>query len=281
MIDSILTPLDGTPSAEAGLKWSRQAAATCGADIHLLTVVDPDQPGEGATLADAEAYLTVRRESMEADGLSSSSEVVVGEPAEQILRRSATAGLTVMTYGTSRWLFGAALDAVLRNIDRPLLVVRALGGETKAGGADGKLLVPLDKSAQSTEAVEEARRLARALGASIVLCHIVEAVGPHLSPESAPPGLAGIIEERLAEARSFLSVVARDVQAAGEPVETVVGMGEPPHEIARLADRAGASAIAMATRGTGSLSRVMGSVAYAVLLSGRLPCLLVRPNGAA
>ena len=278
MDDSILAPLDGTGPAEAGLRWAQQAAEVCRAPLRLLTVVNPDKPDD-LTVAAAEEYLRSQREAVEEDGLLASTEVVVGEPAECILDRATEAGLTVMTYGTSRWLVGAALDFVLRNMKRPVLVVRAHPNHTGAARPGGaKVLVPLDRSTSSDRVLAEARRLAKTLSASIVLCHIVEPVGMFLNPQDVPPGIASVIEDEMGKARSFLSDVAMAFQREGEAVETVVAMGEPPHEIVRIAERAGAGVIAMATRGAGSLSRIMGSVAYAVLLSGRLPCLLVRPN---
>jgi nucleotide-binding universal stress UspA family protein len=278
MVDSILAPLDGSEPAEAGLRWAWQAAAVCRTPLRLLTVVDPDGSGEGPTVAAAEEYLRSHQEAIEAAGLLASTEVVVGEPAVRILERSAEAGLTVLTYGTSRWLVGAALDFVLRNMKRPVLVVRAHPNHTGDTFKDGKVLVPLDTSTNSDRVLAEARWLAKTLSASIVLCHVVEPVGMYLDSQNVPPGLAHVIEDEMAEAESFLAGVAMGFQKEGEAVETVVAMGEPPHEIVRIAERAGAGVIAMATRGAATLSRIMGSVAYAVLLSGRLPCLLVRPD---
>jgi nucleotide-binding universal stress UspA family protein len=278
MYECILAPLDGSEPAEAGLRWAWQAAAVCQAPLRLLTVVDPDKSSDGLTAADARDYLKAQQEAIESDGLLASTEVVVGETAERILDRSIEAGLTVMTYGTSRWLFGAALDFVLRNMKRPVVVVRAYPNHTNGTFKNGKVLVPLDKSTNSSRVLPEARRLAQALGASVVLCHIVEPVGMFLDPRDAPPGVARVIEDEMAEAEYFLANVATRFQKDVGVVDTIVGMGEPPREIVRIAERVGAGMIAMATRGAGTLSRIMGSVAYAVLLSGRLPCLLVRPN---
>jgi nucleotide-binding universal stress UspA family protein len=281
MDECILAPLDGSGPAEAGLRWARQAAAVCHAPLRLLTVVDPHKSSRGLTAGAAKDYLKAQQEAMAADGLLASTEVVVGETAERILDRSTEAGLTVMTYGTSRWLFGAALDFVLRNMRRPVVVVRAYPNHTNGTFKNGKVLVPLDRSANSGRVLPEAKRLAQALGASVVLCHIVEPVGMFLDQRDAPPEVARVIEDEMAAAQSFLTSIATGLERDGEPIDTVVGMGEPPREIVRIAGRVEAGMIAMATRGGGTLSRVMGSVAYAVLLSGRLPCLLVRPNGMA
>ena len=280
MLNSILAPLDGSPAAEAGLNWTRHAAARCQAAIDLLTVVDPDISEADGHVSRAEEYLRSQGDDIEADGLTANLEVVTGPPGERILDRAASADLTVMTYGTSRWLFGGALDLVLRNMTRPLIVVRARSSHSRESPDVSKVLVPIDTVPYSRDALPAAQRLAEALGASIVLCHIIEPVGPYLDPANASPGIARIIEDMMAEGRAFLSGVARDVARKGTAVETVVAMGDAPRQIVDLVERSQAGVVAMATRGTQSLSRVMGSVAYGVLQLGHVPCLLVRPTEA-
>ncbi len=94
---------------------------------------------------------------------------------------------------------------------------------------------------------------------------------------NAPPGVARIIEDLMEEARLFLSNMAAGIEREGAKVEIVVAMGEASREIVRLAEQSEAGLIAMATRGTQTLSRVLGSVAYGVLQLARVPCLLIRP----
>jgi len=171
-----------------------------------------------------------------------------------------------------------ALDLMLRNMIRPLVVVRASSGQPGQEPDTRKVLVPLDTAAYSSHALPEAQRLAKALGASIVLCHVIAPVGPYLDPANAPPGVRRIIEELMEKAHSFLSGIARQLEREGATVETIVTMGEPPQQIVRVAERSQAGVIAMATRGTRNLSRIMGSVAYGVLQFSHLPSLLVRPT---
>lgn len=273
MPKKILAPLDGAATSEAGLTWAQYVAARCRASLHLLTVVEE---GDGPRAKPARSYLERQRKRIESEGLEVSVEVASGPAAEVIVQTAAEAGLTVMTYGTSRWLFGQALDMVLRHATSPVAVVRASASGHRPPREVKKVLVPLDATPGSRHALPAALELARALGASVVLCHVVRPIGIYSDPAGAPPGVARALGGFLEEARVFLARAAVEAQGAGVKTETVVATGEPFEGIVRLADACGAGLIAMATRGNGSLSRALGSVAYPVAQHGRVPCLLVR-----
>ena len=72
--------------------------------------------------------------------------------------------------------------------------------------------------------------------------------------------------ERCSTALTGIDAASR----AADRREPVVGVGQPP-DIERIPYRVGAGLITMATRGANSLSRVMGSVAYAVPRASRPP----------
>lgn len=282
MADKILAPLDGTRVAETGLAWARQTAGRCHAALHLLTVVEASAKG---AVSAAQRYLERHREGLAAEGLSVSVEVAIGSPTELIVQSAAQVRLTVMTYGTSRWLFGQALDAVMRAASGPLVVVRARPNGGGAGAANGigrgggKILIPMDLTSRSQRVLPPALALAQDLGASVVFCHVIAPVGPYHDPALAPPGVARVIEGLVGEARLALASAAAQARQAGLEAEIVVAVGQPFAEIVRLAERCQAALIAMATRGSHCLSRVLGSVAFSVAQHGRVPCLLIpRPE---
>ena len=281
MIAKILAPLDGTEIAEAGLTWAEHAAARCGARIRLLTVVEQARGDGNGLQGQAKAYLTRRCHGLEAKGLATESEVAFGPPAERILAEAEAADLTVMTSGTTRWLISAVLDRVLQEMRRPVVIARGVPGQTPSPPNLGKILVPLDRGAYSLHILPTAQKVAKALGASIILCHTVPPMGQHRDAADAPPGVARIIEEELGEARRFLAPVAERVEEDGVSVEIIVSMGNAPKEIIRIARRAQAGLIAMATRGRDRLEkRIVGSVANIVVESTNLPCLLARSQDA-
>ena len=281
MIEKILVPLDGTQIAEAGLTWAEHAAARCGAGIRLLTVVDKADGAENGRRDQAEGYLREHCQRLKAKGLSVEFEVAFDTPAGHILSQAKTADLTVMTSGTTRWLISAVLDQVLKEMRRPVVVARGVPGQTPPPPSLSKILVPLDRGSYSQQILPTAQKVAKALDASIILCHTVASVGQHRDAMDAPPGVARIIEEELDESRRFLAPVAERVEKDGVSVEIVVTMGDAPKEIIRIADRSQAGLIAMATRGRDRLEkRIVGSVANIVVESTNLPCLLARPGDA-
>ncbi len=281
MIAKILVPLDGTEIAEAGLTWAEHAAAHCGASIRLVSVVEQSGDDSNGHSEQAEGYLKQHRDRLEAKGLSVESEVAVGTATDHILSQAKTADLTVMTSGTTRWLISAVLDHVLKEMRRPVVVARGVPGQTPSPPNLGKILVPLDRGSYSLHILPTAQKMAKALGASIILCHTVPPMGQHRDATDAPPGVARIIEAELDEARRFLAPVAERVEKDGVSVEIIVSMGDAPKEIIRIARRAQAGLIAMATRGRDRLEkRIVGSVANIVIESTNLPCLLARTDDA-
>ena len=277
MIEKILAPLDGTEIAEAGLTWAEHAAARCGASIRLLTVVEQARGAGNGLEGQARAYLTRRCHGLEAKGLAAESELAFGPPAERILAEAEAADLTVMTSGTTRWLISAVLDRVLQEMRGPVVVTRGVPGQTPSPPNLSKILVPLDRGSYSAHILPTAQTVAKAFQASIILCHTVAPMGQYRDAADAPPGVARVIEDQLDEARRFLTPAAEEVEAGGVTVEIIVSMGDAPKEIIRIARRAQAGLIAMATRGRDRLEkRIVGSVANIVVESTNLPCLLAR-----
>ncbi len=279
MITKILTPLDGTQTAEAALHWAEHAAARSGASIHLLTVVDQPEKANGR-LKKIEGYLRDQQNYLRGRGLTAEFEVASGPPAEMILGLSRGADLTAVTSGTTRWLISPVLDQVLARMTRPTVVVRGVPNETPVIPRADKMLVPLDQTEASLHILPAAINVAKALRSSMVLCHTIEPIGGYREALGAPPGVARMLDDLRGAAAAFVSQAARQIELEGIAVETIVNAGEASQEIVRTAERAEAGLIAMATRGRDGLeSRLMGSVANSILHTTRLPCLLIRQNG--
>ena len=271
MLRTVLVPLDSSPAAEAGLDWAADAAARAGSALRLLAVAH-----DGACVA-AEEYLGGQEHRLATRGIPATSEVATGSVTNIILQRAAEVDLTVMTYGTKRWLIGGALDIVMRDGTRPLVIVR--GGCDPPPVTEPVILVPLETSAYSRAVLGPVQAMAHALTARVVLCHVVSPVGPYLSIENMPSETAATMAKEMLGALAELSDAAAELRQAGIAVEMDARVGRPEEELPRFARECGATLIAMATRGHDRLSRVLGSVAYSVVQSVRIPCLLVRPEG--
>jgi nucleotide-binding universal stress UspA family protein len=141
---SILCPVDFSEHSEVALGYALELAAVCDAHLTILTVIDSlleaasTASGRGATLdaqtqQELHAMLTRmstgRRQPHEPPGIS----VVVGEPAEEILKQvvECQADLIVMgtqgLEGAKRLMFGSTTERVLRESRIPVLAVPAGG----------------------------------------------------------------------------------------------------------------------------------------------------------
>lgn len=279
MISEILTPLDGTKVAEAGMSWAADAGIRLNSTVRLLHVIDEDGASD-SQLHSAEAYLEEQKSLLESAGVMAVTEVVAGRPAEAIIERANRVNLTVMTSGTVRWLVSAVLDQVLQEVVTPVVIVRAQNGNGQSSSAaEGpKIIVPLDSSNYSTDVLPTVRELVQGLGASIVLLHVVPPVGQYTSRDQAPPGVARILDQLTAESAALTQRAAYALEGGSTRVEMMTEIGEPDRCIIRAAERSGSTLIAMATRGRDRLDRrVSGSVANAVMESTSIPCLFVRP----
>ena len=271
MVSKILTPLDCTEIAEAGLRWAERAARRSGATVHLLTVVDPSEPDVDSRVKRAEAYVQARRDQLKDKGLTAKIEIAVGEPAQTIVDRSESVDLTVVSSGTDRWLISAVLDRVLTKMTRPLIVVRAGGpGPNAPVPAAERILMALDQVGYSSEIIPVVQELAKALSASVTVCHAIAPMRDE-NERARSGGSAALVEAEL-----FIAAVAQQLADEGIETESVVVIGDPPRQIVQTAQRVGASLIALTTRGRDRLDSRLGGTANGILHSTRLPCLLTR-----
>jgi nucleotide-binding universal stress UspA family protein len=290
MFERILVPLDGSPLAEQAVPYAEALAEATGAQIilvravlaHVFPGVDPSEH-QLEVVAEAERYLSAVAAGL--GGRQVETGVFYGEPARAILAevRIRKAQLVVMgTHGRSglgRWLYGSVADEVLRHAQVPVMLVPSVceyNWPVRPGGLR-RILVPLDGSLHSEEALPPATELARALRAGIVLLRAVE-------PPARADG-AGFTDfapkAGLEEAGRYLEAVARPLRDAGWKVETRKYLGAADSLIAETAREVGADAIVMATHGHGGLTRLLlGSVAAGVLHRAPAPILLVRPTAA-
>jgi nucleotide-binding universal stress UspA family protein len=146
LVKRILVPLDGSQVGEAALPYAVGLAQELGAELvfyqvlkHVVLVA-----AEGATMssamyeeeekhrrASAMAYLESVAKDVREKGLSASSAVGSGAPADQIIdyaEANAIDLIAMSTHGRSgitRWVFGSVTDKVLHAGNSPVLTVRA------------------------------------------------------------------------------------------------------------------------------------------------------------
>ena len=146
-ISQILTPLDGSPLAEAALAHAEQIAQQTGATLHLLRVVEPlsswqktilsehgyvEQELEAERCTEAQHYLTKVCKRLQTSNIATCTQVYTGGAADAILAvlEKDPVDLIVMSThglsGYSRWVYGSVASKVLHNSTCPLLLLRSV-----------------------------------------------------------------------------------------------------------------------------------------------------------
>ncbi len=137
-----------------------------------------------------------------------------------------------------------------------------------------RVLVPVDFSEPSRQALRYALSLAKSFNAEIRLLHVVEAVV--LPPDVAVVNPAALAEALSEEAAKCLSKWREEAAAEG-PVLEELRAGTPPREIVEAAGESAVDLIIMGTHGrTGLPGVLIGSTAERVIHQAPCPVLVVR-----
>ena len=305
-IERVLTPLDGSPEAEQGLPLAMYLSDAFGADLHVAHVFVPmavTATGRDAGVADAAveqaaegAHQYLRQISESVKGTTqravhaefARARTIRSPFAEtrrvvEALRELANrlpADLVVMTThgrgGVSRVWLGSVADALIREVNAPVLLVR-LGAEPRHPTQPVRhVLIPLDGSELAEGIIPLAAALAARAGARVTLLRVLVAqrTVAHLAPVSQ------IDQEHLgrleAEANRYLTSTRRRLADMLPGTETCIIVDEKPaFAILHWAAENGVDLIAMATHGLSGFNRLMlGSIADKVVRGATVPVLL-------
>lgn len=283
MIQTILVPVDRSDLSEHAVPYAVGIARAAGARLELALVHrPPEEPQYGSSRLEEKlrehehAYLQGLREMLETGfGVRSSSVMLEGPVAAALCQHVRTIGadLVVMSThgrgGLQRVRLGSVADSVLRRSPAPVLLVRPPEARADAFQARSfhHILLPLDGSPLSDQALPLTASLASLTGARLTLLTVIEAEGGAAQARRVPGWL---------EAKAHLNGLLALPRLSSVRVETrVVGHPHPSQGIVQEAEAAGVDLISMATRGRGGLSRMLlGSVAESVLHSTTIPVLL-------
>ncbi|MGP8079019.1 MAG: universal stress protein [Dehalococcoidales bacterium] len=153
-----------------------------------------------------------------------------------------------------------------------------------------RIIVPLDGSRLSAQAIPYACEVGKRFDAEVILVRVLPAAGLSLIPPStgAEEAIASDIipqETRMKDvdnasnAKRYLMNWAQSLKSQGVKVSYQVTIGTPAKAIMELAQAQQASLIVMMSHGRGAFKRaIMGSVADEILRGSHLPVLIVRPK---
>lgn len=295
--ETILVPLDGSAFAEAALPLALSLSQKTGAELRLVTVLEPIpafayEDWEPAAREWSEEYLGSVAERCSGDaGGTVTTQLRSGHIIDALRQEIGESGADLVVMAThgrgalSRAWLGSVADRFMRQADLPVLFVRPEEGEpppAEAVDAFGMLLIPLDGSDLSESALEHAVEFGELFDSAYHLTRVVayplDIASPYL------PHTVQLNQELLADAKDaaaeYLEERAERLRRRGLRVTTSVAVdAQAGQGILAEAEAVACDLIAMATHGRSGIGRVvLGSAADKVLRGTHVPILLYRPS---
>jgi len=295
---TILVALDGSELAERVLPFAATMARATGAKLHLVTVWEEGERALISSVPDVaesifksgeehwERYLAGLAESLKASGVVVNTEVVLGDPATEILRlmeTSAASLLVLATHGRSgvgRWRYGSVADKLAREAPIATFI---LGPEvlekSEPTPAIRRILVPLNGSLAAESALRPALDLAEQLDAEVVVARALQWATQAMFYGVPDITIARVDEEFGKAAGSYLEKV-RSWLKSDRVTDMPVLRGPPADALIGLVESQDIDLIVMTPHSKSGIQRaLLGSVADR-LLQAPAPVLLIRPEEA-
>ena len=298
-INRILVPTDLSDHAQRALQHAAVLADWHDAELYLLNVAgrhmyeyatmrdhfpmdrsaldaalhpngEGDPPKEGPPIPAADD-LVIHQEQVEH---ASASDIIIERTQEKDI------DLVVMgtrgRRGTDRLLMGSVAEKVVRNTPCPTLTVRRQGRDVP-GQAIRRILVPIDFSEPSIQALRHARELAMTYGAKLDLLHVVEDVTIPAAYGTEPVEMH--VPEAIEGSEKALAELVRE-EIGHEHVTIHAEPGHTPATILDFAEDHDMDLIVIATHGRTGLERLLlGSVAEGVVRRAGCPVFTVKSFG--
>lgn len=296
MYSRILVPLDGSRLGEAVLPLVSRFAGDHAATVVLLHILERRAPTEVhgdrhlTNAGEAGTYLQEIAEQLRAEGVTVEyhcHDAPEGDVARSIADHAdeEQADLIILsTHGNGRMrqmLFGSIAQQVLNRGTRPVLLVRPNPGEGVTPFQPHTVLVPLDATAASEEAILPAREIALTLGASLHLVMVVATQdtlgGERPSATLLPSATREALELEQQGAADYLEELAAKLRTPELRVTTEVRRGKTYQALADEAAEPGVGLVVVATHGRKGLQAIWaGSVIARLLSRTTAPVLLLR-----
>ena len=282
MFQRLLVTLDGTAQAAAALPVVRGLAVATGAAVVLLRVLPPTLASAVQQRAAAEQNLRHIADELASAGLHVTASVRDGDPVSEILdevHSSAADGIVLAARahaGPGQPPLGHVPERVIARSPVPILTVRPGGRRVTHIET---LLVPMRGHPGSTMALGVAVKLARTVGARIVLLEVIGSVPTYVYEGGL---LAGSIDPDWEQAsrdsaQTRLESIASRLRATGIRAEGQVRIGPMPATLLDAADELGADIIVMTSHAQEPPSTAaVSSLASQILRVARQPVLLIR-----
>jgi universal stress protein A len=282
---SILCPVDFSLPSRHAIRYAAALARRFRAQLTVLFIDDPllmtaarhEYGGDrGFVEASRTELLQFVRQSIRNQATGIELRVGAGNPADEILRiaKRLRSELIVMgTHGSNRvvrFFFGSTTEQVLASATLPVLAVPPPVGRRASHrlGAIDRVICPIDLTGVWESDAIRAADIARMFDVPLILVHVLRRLRavPWLAEANRPRD-----RERIATVAAALERVSGRLPPDVRSTSSVL-VGDPAHEIARLARRA-SPLVVMSLRGTRSVWGRRGAIAYQVLASSSSPVL--------
>ncbi len=293
----ILFATDGSQGSATAEAYACVLAQSWGASLTVMSVLEfppgmnPDYPVNrlylGELLKETTEKLVDLKARLVALGISVQSCIATGIPSEEVLAVARTKDTDLIVVGTrgktglEHVLLGSTAERIIRMAPCPVLTVpmdkqRTDGRSSteKPSTTPKRMLVPVDFSDCSLDALEYGALIAQRSNASLKLLHVLEPVSygldftlPHMAERESSKTA---VTKRLSDLVSALTF-------GGLASDFLMSGGLPADSILDAARAQSVDVIVMGTHGRRGLSHALfGSVAESVLRRSSCPVLTVR-----
>lgn len=282
---NILVPLDLSPTAELALAGAQTLARNYDGTIHLLTVLDSSEGGDGTVgeqLANAQEYLADVVADLNGAGFRTTTAISEGKASQVIGARANSSNrvgsnervrkdgidlVCMTTHGrsrVSRLVVSSITTEVIYQTTPPLLIIRPTENWRSARTTFQNILVPLDGSELAEQVLPFVHELAYKFSSRVTLLSTAE------GSESDD------FHEKIT---AYLYQIVQNLALKGVPAEFEIRSTAPAQTILSCAKEKKIDLIMMVSHGRGGIQRQehvkVGSVTDAVLQETMCPIFLV------
>ena len=290
LIKHILFATDFSACADRAMGYALSLAAAWKAELSVVTVLelypgmDPDYTVNKMYLdhlrAEANRQLVAVEARAKAAGQPITTRIEVGIPSQALQTVAQTIGADLLVVGThgrtglDHVLVGSTAERIVRVSPCPVLAVKADKAAGAAATTIKRIVVPIDLSTCSLDALEYAVQFAKPLGAAVTILHAMEPVAYGLDFSLSH---AKEWKEQREYLEKRLNVLSACVTAQGVQADHVLRPGLPADSIVSYVSQQGFDLMIMGTHGRRGISHVLlGSIAGAMLRHAPCPVLTVR-----
>jgi nucleotide-binding universal stress UspA family protein len=280
----IIVGVDAQGAAENAINVGIDLATHFDAAIELVHAVHAPHPGwPEIGASDLEAARKAVRVKLEASVsgarwpyISEDHHLVVqaGHPAEVILDRAGIEGTGLIVLGGHRshgmFNLGNTVKGVMAHAGCPVWVQT---GPVKS--AIRRILVPMDLSDESLQALTAARAWAASFGASLTALHCFVSPELYYGHGYPVPGPTYVVDKLRDDARVEFETLMAGLDWNGLDHQAVFVEANPATQILEMQDEF--DLVVMGTHGrTGLSSMILGNVTYTVIREGTVPVVALR-----